>query len=49
MFNDDLNKGMHTFNWDGRNDSNQHLASGNYIVVAQSETQVVSLKLSFIK
>jgi len=49
MFNDDLNKGMHTFNWDGRNDSNQHLPSGSYIVVVQSETQVVSLKLSFIK
>ncbi|MCH7963371.1 MAG: hypothetical protein IH852_05480 [Bacteroidetes bacterium] len=49
MFDNDLNKGRHLFNWDGQNDSNQHLASGSYIVVLQSETHVVSLNLSFIK
>jgi hypothetical protein len=49
MFNDDLNKGMHSFEWNGRNDSNQQLASGSYIVVVRSAIQAEFLKLSLIK
>jgi hypothetical protein len=49
MFSDELNKGMHIFEWDGKNDSNQYLPSGNYIVVAQSGIKAEFLKLSLIK
>jgi hypothetical protein len=49
MFNDDLNKGTHSLDWNGRNDSNQHLPSGSYIVVLQSGTSAEFLKLSLIK
>ena len=49
VFNDDLNKGMHSFEWNGKNDSNQLLPSGNYIVVVQSETHSESLKITFLK
>ena len=49
MFNNYLNNGTHSFEWDGRNDSNQHLPSGSYIVVVQSETQLQSLKITFLK
>ena len=49
MFNDDLNKGMRSFEWNGRNDSNQQLPSGSYIVVVQTETHLESLKITFLK
>ncbi len=49
MFNNYLNKGTHSFEWDGRNDSNQHLPSGSYIVVVQSGTHFESLKITFLK
>jgi len=49
MFNNYLNNGTHLFKWDGRNDSNQHLPSGSYIVVVQSETHFESLKITFLK
>jgi len=49
MFNDELNKGMHTFEWNGKNDSNQSLPSSSYIVVVQSGINAEFLKLSLIK
>ena len=49
MFNNYLNKGVHSFEWNGKNDSNQHLPSGSYIVVAQAETHLESLKITFLK
>jgi hypothetical protein len=49
MFKDDLNKGMHSFEWNGRNDSNHQLPSGSYIVVVQSGINAEFLKLSLIK
>jgi hypothetical protein len=49
MFNNYLNNGTHSFEWDGRNDSNQYLPSGSYIVVVQSETHLESIKITFLK
>jgi hypothetical protein len=49
MFNDDLNKGIHSFEWNGKNDSNQQLPSGSYIVVVRSGIKAEFLKLSLIK
>lgn len=49
MFNNYLNSGTHSFEWDGRNDSDQHLPSGSYIVVVQSGTHFESLKITFLK
>ena len=49
MFNNYLNSGTHSFEWDGRNDSNQHLPSGSYIVVVQSGTHLESLKITLLK
>jgi len=40
---------MHSFEWNGRNDSNQHLPSGSYIVVVRSGINAEFLKLSLIK
>ncbi len=49
MFDNYLNKGTHSFEWDARNDSNQHLHSGSYVVVVQSEKHLESLKITFLK
>ncbi len=49
MFNNYLNNGTYSFEWDGKNDSNQHLPSGSYIVVVQSETHLESLKITLLK
>ncbi len=49
MFNNYLNNGTHSFEWDGRNDSNLNLPSGSYIVVVQSERHLGSLKITFLK
>ncbi|MGB5849295.1 MAG: FG-GAP-like repeat-containing protein, partial [Ignavibacteriaceae bacterium] len=49
MFDNYLNKGTRSFEWTGRTDSNQHLPSGSYIVLVQSETDLESLKITFLK
>jgi hypothetical protein len=49
MFFGELHTGIYSFNWNGTNESNQPLPSGNYIVIVQSEKHLGSLKLTLLK
>jgi hypothetical protein len=49
LFNGELNSGVHSFDWDGKNDINSKLPSGIYIVLVITGTKVEAIKLTYLK
>jgi hypothetical protein len=49
IFNGYLSSGEHRFTWDGKNEANEILPSGNYIILARSELVKKALKVTFLK
>ena len=44
-----INAGNHTFNWDGKDNRGQSVASGVYIYTLSSSTAIKSQKMLMIK
>jgi hypothetical protein len=49
LFNNYLPAGEHRFTWDGKNEVNEILPSGNYIIIARSGIVKKVLKVTFLK
>jgi hypothetical protein len=49
LFNDYLPAGEHRFTWDGKNEANEILPSGNYFILARSGQIKKALKVTFLK
>ena len=49
LFEGELGIGSHSFSWDGKNDFNSTLPSGNYFVVVHADKKVQAIKLTFLK
>lgn len=49
IFNGSLSSGDHRFTWDGMNEANEILPSGNYIILARSALVKKALKVTFLK
>jgi hypothetical protein len=49
IFNGSLSSGEHRFTWDGMNEANEILPSGNYIILARSALVKKALKVTFLK
>ncbi|RKY95233.1 MAG: hypothetical protein DRQ01_00235 [Ignavibacteriae bacterium] len=49
LFNGYLSSGEHRFIWNGKNQANEILPSGNYIILARSELVKKALKVTFLK
>ena len=49
IFNGSLSSGDHRFTWDGMNETNEILPSGNYIILARSALVKKALKVTFLK
>ena len=49
LFNNYLPAGEHRFTWDGKNEANEILPSGNYIIIARSGIIKKVLKVTFLK
>jgi FlgD Ig-like domain/FG-GAP-like repeat len=49
VFQGDLNSGIHTFLWRGKNDSNSVLPSGSYIVQLSTNFYNQAIKVTFLK
>jgi flagellar hook assembly protein FlgD len=49
VFQGDLNSGIHTFLWNGKNNSGSILPSGSYIIRISSELFNQAIKVTFLK
>jgi hypothetical protein len=49
LFKGELNRGVHSINWDGKNDFNSYLPSGNYIALVKTGIYVKAIKLTYLK
>jgi hypothetical protein len=49
LFHDSLPAGEHRFTWDGKNEANEILPSGNYIILTKSSLIKKALKVTFLK
>jgi len=49
LFNGYLSSGENRFTWNGKNQANEILPSGNYIILARSELVKKALKVTFLK
>jgi hypothetical protein len=49
VFQGDLNSGIHSFLWSGKNDSGSILPSGSYIIRISSELFNKAIKVTFLK
>lgn len=49
IFNGYLSSGEHRFTWNGKNEANEILPSGNYIILARSGLVKKAHKVTFLK